>query len=216
MDSVRFFFQTGYLHPSSTVLIPTGSENLKGRRTIIKNRGARFCQVCPDTFESSSSIKYSLPKPDIPTGGRLHHFRQAWQNITTDQWTHSVIRSGFRIQFRVRPKLARVVPQFFRKPPADPEDSTPSRADRIYAGKACHRTSFFTSSEGGLLQLIISGSEKVRRMEISDRSFQTEPVHPYSSFQNGNYRLSVSCIKEERLGHISRLKGCILSHSNPP
>ena len=53
--------------------------------------------------------------------GRLYHFRQAWQNITTDQWTQSVIRSGFRIQFRVRPKLARVVPQFLRKPPADPE-----------------------------------------------------------------------------------------------
>ena len=43
-----------------------------------------------------------------------------------------------------------------------------------------------------------------------------EPVHPYSSFQNGNYRLSLSCITEERLGHISRLKGCILSHSHPP
>ena len=86
-----------------------------------KNRGARFCQVCRDSLESSGSIKYSLPKPDIPTGGRLYHFRQAWQNITTDQWTQSVIRSGFRIQFRVRPKLARVVPQFLRKPPADPE-----------------------------------------------------------------------------------------------
>ena len=32
-----------------------------------------------------------------------------------------MIRSGFRIQFHVHPKLARVVPQFLRKPPADPE-----------------------------------------------------------------------------------------------
>ena len=95
------------------------------------------------------------------------------------------------------------------------EDSTPSRGDRIYAGEVCHRTSFFTSSKGRLLQPIISGSEKVRRMETSDRSFQIEPVHPYSSFQNGAYRLSSSCITEERLGHISRLKRCILSHSHP-
>ena len=95
------------------------------------------------------------------------------------------------------------------------EDLTPSGGDRIYAGEACHRNSFFTSSEGRLLQPIISGSEKVRRMETSDRSFQIEPVHPYSSFQNGDYRLSSSCITEERLGHISRLKGCILSHSHP-
>ena len=62
-----------------------------------------------------------MPKPDIPLSGRLYHFRQAWQKITTDQWTQSVIRNGYRIQFGVRPKLARVVPQFSRKPPADPE-----------------------------------------------------------------------------------------------
>ena len=122
MDSVRFF-PNRLLPPKlhSKVLIPIGLENLTGRRTRIKNRGAHFCQVCPDSLESSGSIKYSLPKPDVPTGGRLYHFRQAWQNITTDQWTQSVIRSRFRIQFRVRPKLARVVPQFLRKPPADPE-----------------------------------------------------------------------------------------------
>ena len=95
------------------------------------------------------------------------------------------------------------------------EDSTPSRGDRIYTGEACHRTSFFTSSEGRLLHPIISGSEKVQRMETSDRSFQIEPVHLYSSFQNGDYRLSSSCITEEWLGHISRFKGCILSHSHP-
>ena len=117
------FFPNWLLPPKlhSKVLIPTGLENLKGRRTRIKNRGACFCQVCLNSLESSGSIKYSLPKPDIPTGDRLYHFCQAWQNITTDQWTLSVIRSGFRIQFRVRPKLARVVPQFLRKPPADPE-----------------------------------------------------------------------------------------------
>ena len=62
-----------------------------------------------------------MPKPDIPTGGRLYHFGQAWQNITTDQWTQFVIRSGFRIQFHVRPKLTRVIPQFLRKSPTDPE-----------------------------------------------------------------------------------------------
>ena len=120
MDSVRLFpNQLLPLKLHSKVLIPTGLINLKGR-TGIKNRGARYCQVFPDSLESSGLIKYSLPKTDIPTAGRLYHFRQAWQKITTDQRTKSVI-SGFRIQFRVRPKLARVVPQFLRKPTAYPE-----------------------------------------------------------------------------------------------
>ena len=101
--------------------LPKRLKNLRERRTRVKNRDARFCQVCPYFSESSGSIKYSMPKPDIPTGDRLYHFPQAWQNITTDQWTQSVIRSEFRIQFRVRPKLTRVIPQFQRKSLTDPE-----------------------------------------------------------------------------------------------
>ena len=184
-----------------------------GRRARIKNRGARFCQVCLDSLESSGSIKYSLPKPDIPTGGRLYHFCQAWQNITTDQWT---VCDKKRVSYSIScpSQLGQSSFSVFEETSSrSREDLTPSRGDRIYAGKACHRTSFFTSSEGKLLQPIISGSEKVQRMETSDGSFQIEPVHPYSSFQNGNYRLSSSCITEEQLGHI---KGCILPHSHPP
>ena len=67
------------------------------------------------------SYKYSLPKPHIPTGGRLYHFQKAWKNISTDKWTQSVIRNGYRIRFRVRLKLTRVVPQFLRATPSDPE-----------------------------------------------------------------------------------------------
>ena len=52
-DSVRFF-PNRQLPPK---LIPIGLENLKGRKTRIKNRGAPFCQVCPDSLESSGSIK---------------------------------------------------------------------------------------------------------------------------------------------------------------
>ena len=62
-----------------------------------------------------------MPKPDIPTGGRLYHFHKVWEKISTDQWTQSVIRNRYRIQFRVRPRLSRVVPQFLRRTPTDTE-----------------------------------------------------------------------------------------------
>ena len=75
------------------------------RELEVKNRDARFFQACQDSSESLGSDKYSLPKPHIPTGGRLYHFRKVWKNISTDKWTQSVIRNGYRIQFRVRPKL---------------------------------------------------------------------------------------------------------------
>ena len=64
------------------------------RELEVKNRDARFFQACPDSSESLGSDKYSLPKPHIPTGGRLYHFRKAWKNISTDKWTQSVIRNG--------------------------------------------------------------------------------------------------------------------------
>ena len=156
-----------------------------------------------------------MPKPDIPTGGRLYHFRQAWQNITTDQWTQSVIRSGFRIQFRVRPKLTRYSSVFEEISYRSREDSTPSAGGRIYAGKSCHRTSLFTSSKGRLLQPDFLGSEEVRRMETGDRSVQTESVHPISSLQNGNHRLSSSYPTEERLGRFTGLERCIFPYCHP-
>ena len=90
------------------------------RLLAVKNRDARFYQACPDSSEFSGLDKNSLPKPDIPTGGRLFHFRKAWEKITTDKWTQSVIRNGYKIQFRVQPRLSRVVPPFLRATPKDP------------------------------------------------------------------------------------------------
>lgn len=95
------------------------------------------------------------------------------------------------------------------------EDSTLLAGGRINAVKTCHRTSLFTSSEGRLLQPDFPGSEEVRRMETGDRSGQTESVHPISSLQNGNHRLSSSYPMEERLGRFSGLERCVFSYCHP-
>ena len=183
------------------------------RELEVKNRDARFFQACPDSSESLGSDKYSLPKPHIPTGGRLYHFRKAWKNISTDKWTQSVIRNWYRIQFRVRPKLTRVVPQFLRATPTlrSREDSTSTDRSKIYAGQTCHRTSFLLPSKGWLLQQALSGSQEVGRMETSNRSVPTKSACNHSSFQDGNFRLGSSFFTEARLGHFPRLDRCILS-----
>ena len=41
--------------------------------------------------------------PEIPVGGRLSHFLQNWQNITTDKWILSIIKSGYKLEFFQKP-----------------------------------------------------------------------------------------------------------------
>ena len=49
-------------------------------------------------------------------------------------------------------------------------------------------------------------------METNNRSLPTEPAYYHPSLENGNFGLSLSCSTEERLGHFSGFKGCVLSH----
>ena len=60
-------------------------------------------------------VPLPLPLPNIPVGGRLGHFAQNWANITGDKWVLSVVRRGYKIQFRETPVLYRD-PLFFQQP----------------------------------------------------------------------------------------------------
>ena len=123
MTNAKFYLNLPDHHsfPKALPLILRIRVIRSSRELEVKNRDARFFQACPDSSESLGSDNYSLPKPHIPTGGRLYHFQKAWKNISTDKWTQSVIRNGYRIQFCVHPKLTRVVPQYLRVTPSDPE-----------------------------------------------------------------------------------------------
>ena len=61
-----------------------------------------------------------VPRSDLPTGGRISFFLKAWEKITSDVWTLSVVRSGYRIQFRVLPRLLLSPPKWCTRMPKDP------------------------------------------------------------------------------------------------
>lgn len=95
------------------------------------------------------------------------------------------------------------------------EDSTSQGRSRIDAGKTGHRASYFSASEKRLLQPSVSGSQEIGRLEACDRPFPTKSVHSDSSFQNGNFGFSSSCLTEGRLGHLTGSERCVLPHTHP-
>ena len=61
-----------------------------------------------------------VPRSDLPTGGRISLFLKAWEKITSDVWTLSVVRSWYRIQFRALPRLLLSPPKWCTRMPKDP------------------------------------------------------------------------------------------------
>ncbi len=88
---------------------------------VTKNRDARSASQVSVQPSAIHGLGLTLPKPNIPTGGRLRFFSKAWEEITSDPWTQSVIRSGYRIPFRVRPFLQRLPPRCVQTIPSDQE-----------------------------------------------------------------------------------------------
>ena len=55
-----------------------------------------------------------LPLPHIQVGGRLAHFAQNWQKVTSNKWVLSLVKTAYRIPFIEQPPLS-VDPIFFQQ-----------------------------------------------------------------------------------------------------
>ena len=61
----------------------------------------------PPTFLDNDVLPpLSLPRKDLPVGGRLAHFKNRWGEITEDSWVLSVVRKGYKIPFICKPPLS--------------------------------------------------------------------------------------------------------------
>ena len=84
-------------------------------------RGAHLgSQACVQDARAYSSYENQVPRSDLPTGGRISFFLKAWEKITSDIWTLSIIRRVYRIQLHVLPRLFRSPPRWCTRMPQDP------------------------------------------------------------------------------------------------
>lgn len=63
--------------------------------------------------------EFPVPLPHIPVGGRLAHFLDQWEEITTDSWVLSILRGGLGLRFNSLPPLS-ITPVPFSVP-TDPQ-----------------------------------------------------------------------------------------------
>lgn len=63
-------------------------------------------RTLPLRYLSTPSGEEEIPLPHIPVGGRLAHFLDQWEKITTDPWVLSIIRGGLDLQFKRPPPLS--------------------------------------------------------------------------------------------------------------
>ena len=66
----------------------------------------------------------------------------------------------------------------------------------------------------GLLQPTVSSSQTQQQMEADTRSEQTKPFPQGGKIQNGNTGNHQNISPAGRVGHLSRLQGCLLPHTN--
>ena len=52
---------------------------------------------------SAPSQSWAIPLPEVPVGGRLLHFREAWHQIVSDEWVLEVIGKGYALEFSELP-----------------------------------------------------------------------------------------------------------------
>ena len=51
-------------------------------------------------------LPQAVLRPDLPVGGRLLHFSEAWTHITSDPWVLNIVREGYVIPFLRNPPLS--------------------------------------------------------------------------------------------------------------
>ena len=164
-----------------------------------------------------SLCQKQVPRSDLPTGGRISFFLKAWEKITSDVWTLSVLQSGYRIQFRVVPRLLLSPPKWCTRMPKDPVkmEILKGEVESLLQKRAIEEVTSMHPKRG-FFSHIFSSPEEDRRMATSDRPVWSESVCSLSSFQNGDIEFNQVSTSERRLGNESGSPRCIFSYWHSP
>ena len=94
-----------------------------------------------------------------------------------------------------------------------PQEQLPVGGITSAYGQKCSRIGP-QSNISGVFQSTVSSSKTQQQMEANTGSEQTKPFPQGGEIQNGDTRNHQNISPTRRVGHLSRLQGCLLPHSN--
>ena len=162
----------------------------------------------PPTFLDNDVLPpLSLPRKDLPVGGRLAHFQNRWGEITEDSWVLSVVRKGYKIPFICKPPLF-PTPIFLQQTESL---SLEEEVNKLLLKGAVEKI----EPEGpGFYSRIFLVPKKNGKITTHDRSVQTEHLSGNSVIQDGNSQQSQTGDPTQRLGDLPGPDRCVLACSH--
>ena len=163
-------------------------------------RGAHFDFQAKDL---SPTIR-QVPRPNMPTGGRISFFLQAWEKDTfnNSKWVSYPVKCPYSTFFGS-----------YQMVPQDLEKSTDSqRWGKCFVEEHAIEEVKGSHPRRGFFSRLFLVQKQLGELETHHRSFSSEQVCHMSSFQNGDIRLYQAISQERHLGDFPRSSGCILPH----
>ena len=149
---------------------------------------------------------------NLPVGARLQNFWQKWLHLGAGPKVVQILREGYTLPFRTRPKLSRV-------PTVVSCYGNPRRNLKLLealhqlTAKKCYRTGKQTDLPG-VLQPIIPGSQTQQQMEANPGLEQSKPFSQNRKIQDGNSGNHQNLSPTRTVGNLHRLQGCLFPRSH--
>ena len=163
---------------------------------------------------SSANLVTNVPTVAInpPVGARLHKFWEKWEALGSSPKVATALREGYTLPFRFRPNLTRsstVISNYVN----------PKRQSHLFRGtvsageqKCCRTCS--KPKLTGVLQPAIFGTQTQQPVETYPGPEHLEHLPKHRVIPNGDPRDNKDLPIARGVGHLHRLQGRILPHTN--
>ena len=185
--------------------------------------GSAGCHVIQEKLKyvkgASCVTQLSCAKPvtnvpivvtNLPVGARLQYFWETWLNLGAGPKVVQILREGYTLPFRIRPKLT-------RSPTVISCYVNPHR--NSYLLEALHQLIDKNAVElvrnnTSIFQPAIFSSQIKQQMETYTRPEQSEFFPQGGEIQDGDTGNHQDIPPTRGVGHLDRLQGCLLPYTN--
>ena len=152
-------------------------------------------------------------EPNLPVGARLQNFWQTWLNVNCH-----VVTDSSNPERGVHPSLSDPAKSYkvsdCRKPLCQsPQEQLPVGGITSAYEQKCSRAGL-QSNIAGVFQSTFSSPKTQQQVEANTGSKQTKPLSQGGEIQNGDTGNHQNVPPTRGVGHLGRLQGCLLPHTN--